>query len=101
MFSGGMTLAGEIIGIVSALCWASATLINKRAALPLSSWALSFWQMLVGAIAILAIAYLDGEQWPSGVTRAMGLVSLAFHPRVNRLIWPLVRGAEKRWSNED
>lgn len=69
MFSGGMTLAGEIIGIVSALCWASATLINKRAALPLSSWALSFWQMLVGAIAILAIAYLDGEQWPSGVTR--------------------------------
>ena len=30
--------------------------------------------MLVGAIAILAIAYLDGEQWPSGVTRAMGLV---------------------------
>lgn len=69
MLSGGMTLAGEIIGIVSALCWASATLINKRAALPLSSWALSFWQMLVGAIAILAIAYLDGEQWPSGVTR--------------------------------
>ncbi len=69
MFSGGMTLAGEIIGIVSALCWASATLINKRAAMPLSSWALSFWQMLVGAIAILAIAYLDGEQWPSGVTR--------------------------------
>ncbi|MER1065980.1 DMT family transporter [Pseudomonas aeruginosa] len=69
MFSGGMTLAGEIIGIVSALCWASATLINKRAALPLSSWALSFWQMLVGAIAILTIAYLDGEQWPSSVTR--------------------------------
>lgn len=69
MFPGGTTLAGEIIGIVSALCWASATLINKRAALPLAPWALSFWQMLVGAIAILAIAYLNGEQWPSGVTR--------------------------------
>ena len=49
--SGVLKARGEIIGIVSALCWASATLINKRAALPLSSWALSFWQMLVGAIA--------------------------------------------------
>ena len=69
MFSGGMTLAGEIIGIVSALCWASATLINKRAALPFAPWALSFWQMLVGAIAILVIAYINGEQWPDNVTR--------------------------------
>ena len=69
MFSGGMALAGEIIGIVSALCWASATLINKRAALPFAPWALSFWQMLVGAIAILVIAYINGEKWPDNVTR--------------------------------
>lgn len=31
MLSGGTTLVGELIGIISAFCWASATLINKRA----------------------------------------------------------------------
>ncbi|MDM2972137.1 MULTISPECIES: DMT family transporter [Enterobacterales] len=68
MFSGGTTLTGEIIGIVSALCWAAATLINKRAALPFGTWALSFWQMLIGAVAVLIIAYINGEHWPVVVT---------------------------------
>lgn len=68
VLSGGTALSGEIIGLVSALCWASATLINKRAALPLAPWALSFWQMLTGAIAILALAYSNGEHWPNGLT---------------------------------
>ncbi|ALR23096.1 DMT family transporter [Sphingobium baderi] len=69
MFSGGQTLLGEIIGIASAFCWAVATIVNKRAGLPFQAWGLSFWQMLVGAIAILAIAYGTGEHWPAVVTR--------------------------------
>ena len=101
MFSGGMTLAGEIIGIVSALCWASATLINKRAALPLIL-GLEFLANAGGRDRHLGHRL---SRWRTMAercdARAMGLVSLAFHPRVNRLIWPLVRGAEKRWSNED
>jgi drug/metabolite transporter (DMT)-like permease len=61
--SGGSTLAGEIISIAASLCWASATIINKRANLPFGAWTLSFWQMLIGAVAILIIAYATGQHW--------------------------------------
>jgi drug/metabolite transporter (DMT)-like permease len=61
-------LRGEAIGMASALCWAVATIINKRANLPIGAWALSFWQMLIGAVAILAVAYGIGEHWPTHVT---------------------------------
>lgn len=68
VLAGGKVLAGEAIGLASALCWATATVINKRAGLPIGPWSLSFWQMLIGAIALLGIAYASGEQWPSPVT---------------------------------
>lgn len=58
---------GQLIGLGAALCWATATLVNKRANLKIGVWALSFWQMLVGALALLAIAYLEGERWPNGL----------------------------------
>jgi drug/metabolite transporter (DMT)-like permease len=61
-------LRGEAIGIASALCWATATIINKKNNLPIGSWALSFWQMLIGAFAILVVAYGIGERWPDHVT---------------------------------
>ncbi|WP_333793445.1 DMT family transporter [Hyphomicrobium sp.] len=69
MLSGGDTLLGEIIGIASALCWATATIINKRANLPFGPWGLSFWQMLIGSLAVLGLAYGTGEHWPASVTR--------------------------------
>ena len=61
-------LRGEAIGIASALCWATATVVNKKANLPIGAWALSFWQMLIGSFAILAVAYGIGERWPAHVT---------------------------------
>jgi drug/metabolite transporter (DMT)-like permease len=61
-------LTGELISLASALCWAAATIINKRAALPFRAWSLSFWQMLIGSLALLAIAYGTGEHWPASVT---------------------------------
>lgn len=64
------TLAGELLCLASALCWAAATTLNKRAALPMGGWALSFWQMLLGALALLALAAFDGERWPAQVTPA-------------------------------
>jgi drug/metabolite transporter (DMT)-like permease len=68
-FAGGAAIRGELIGLASALCWAAATVINKRARLPFGSWALSFWQMLVGALIVLVYAYgVAGERWPSLVT---------------------------------
>ncbi|WP_219118049.1 DMT family transporter [Janthinobacterium sp. UMAB-56] len=62
---GGGQWQGEAIGLLSAFCWAAATIINKRANLPLASWSLSFAQMLTGALALLAIAYGLGQRWPA------------------------------------
>lgn len=61
-------LTGELIGLASALCWAGATIINKRANLPLGAWALSFWQMLIGSLAVLVLAFGTGERWPETTT---------------------------------
>lgn len=68
--AGGAQVRGELIGLGSSLCWAVATLINKRAALPLGAWALSFWQMLVGSLALLGFAYGSGQHWPAGTSPA-------------------------------
>jgi drug/metabolite transporter (DMT)-like permease len=59
---------GQLIGLASAFCWAAATLVNKRANLQLGVWALSFWQMFIGSLALLALAHMNGERWPSGLT---------------------------------
>jgi drug/metabolite transporter (DMT)-like permease len=59
---------GQLIGLASGGCWAAATLVNKHANLKLGAWSLSFWQMLIGSLALLAVAYIDGERWPSGLT---------------------------------
>jgi drug/metabolite transporter (DMT)-like permease len=67
---GNTALVGALYCLASAFCWALATTINKRAALPIGGWALSFWQMLVGALALLALAYIDGERWPAGLSHA-------------------------------
>jgi drug/metabolite transporter (DMT)-like permease len=64
LFAGGTAAAGELIGLGSSLCWAVATLVTKRAGLPLGPWGLSFWQMLVGALALLVLAYGLGQHWP-------------------------------------
>jgi drug/metabolite transporter (DMT)-like permease len=68
LLSGGSQVTGELIGIGSSLCWAVATLVNKRARLPLGPWALSFWQMLIGSLALLGLAYGLGQHWPAATT---------------------------------
>ncbi len=52
---------GELLGLGSAVCWAAATVVNKRASLPIGNWTLSFCQMLIGALALLVLAYALGE----------------------------------------
>lgn len=66
--SEGGLLTGELIGLGSAWCWAVATIINKRAKLAISAWALTFWQMSIGAVILLAIAYATGQHWPETTT---------------------------------
>lgn len=68
LLSVGDSVSGEMIGLGSSLCWAVATLVNKRAGLPIGPWALSFWQMSVGSLALLGLAYGLGQRWPDTMT---------------------------------
>ena len=60
-------LFGELCCLASALCWAVATTVNKRSALPIGGLALNFWQMLLGALVLLAVALAAGQRWPAGL----------------------------------
>jgi drug/metabolite transporter (DMT)-like permease len=57
-------IGGEFLGLAAALAWAISTVVNKRAALPINNWALSSWQMLIGALGLLSVAFARGERWP-------------------------------------
>jgi len=60
--------SGEIIGLGSALCLAVSTIINKRVRTSFGNWALTFWQMLVGAVVVLVFAYALGQRWPENTS---------------------------------
>jgi drug/metabolite transporter (DMT)-like permease len=68
VISGPAALTGELIGLGSAWCFAGATIINKRADIEMGPWSLTFWQMLIGALAVLVIAYAVGDRWPQRIT---------------------------------
>jgi|APEBP8051072433_1049376.scaffolds.fasta_scaffold01136_8 drug/metabolite transporter (DMT)-like permease len=70
LFAEGRVVMGEVIGLLAALCWAAATIVAKRSNLPLNAWSLSFWQMLVGSLALLTYGYVTGERWPDHLTSA-------------------------------
>lgn len=65
---GDDALLGALIGLGSALAWATSTIVNKRSRLPMPVWSLSFWQMFSGAVALLVFASLRGQEWPPGTT---------------------------------
>jgi drug/metabolite transporter (DMT)-like permease len=65
---GDEAVIGALIGLGSALSWATSTIVNKRAAIPMKAWPFSFWQILIGSLALLAVAGLTGDAWPAGTT---------------------------------
>lgn len=56
--------AGVLLGLATSICFAAATLLNKRCKVSIDSWVLSFWQMLVGGLILLSISLLLRESWP-------------------------------------
>lgn len=60
----GMAIGGELLGLLSAVCWSVATIVIKRSPVPLGPWALTFWQMLIGGLALQALSVAKGEVWP-------------------------------------
>ena len=66
-------LIGKLTGLAAALCWALATILNKRSKLVINVWALSFWQMLIGALILLVFAYAQGQRWPVAALSSLDL----------------------------
>jgi drug/metabolite transporter (DMT)-like permease len=56
------SLPGVVMALFSALCWSFATVVNKQTTIPFSQWTLTFWQMLIGAVLLLIIGWISGEQ---------------------------------------
>jgi len=67
-FPSANALFGDAIAMGAACCWALATILQRRVRLSLGTWVLNLWQMLLGALALVAIAHLGGEHWPSRMT---------------------------------
>lgn len=66
--AGDEAVIGALIGLCAALSWATSTIVNKSAAVPMAVWPLSFWQILTGSLALILIAWGRGEAWPPGTT---------------------------------
>lgn len=64
-------IGGELLALLAALSWTTSTIVNRRARLPIDTWALTFWQMLTGALALLCVAYARGEHWPAHLPGAV------------------------------
>ena len=58
-----LEMKGNLLGLASALCWASATLFAKFNQLKVPPFILSFGQMLVGGSVLLGIAFFANETY--------------------------------------
>jgi drug/metabolite transporter (DMT)-like permease len=58
-----LEMRGNLLGIASALCWASATLFAKRSSLKTPPFILSFGQMLVGGLVLITISLFMQETY--------------------------------------
>lgn len=54
---------GEVLVMAGSTCWALATLGSKRFHLPVDSWTLAFWQMVIGAGVLALLAVWQGESF--------------------------------------
>jgi len=61
---------GEVLVMLASSCWAVSTVLNKRFALPLSPWVVTFWQMLAGAVMLAIVAGLSGQPFTLPATPA-------------------------------
>lgn len=58
-----LEMRGNLLGLASALCWASATLFAKYKQLKVPSFILSFGQMLVGGIVLILASFFAKETY--------------------------------------
>lgn len=61
-------LAGDLLALGSAFAFAGAAIVAKRLPAPVPASTLTFWQMLVGSLALFACAAAAGQRWPGALT---------------------------------
>jgi drug/metabolite transporter (DMT)-like permease len=90
--SSGFDALGYVLGLLSSFGWAGATLVTKRAKLPMSPWALTFWQMIVGGAFLLCLSVVVREKWSEAFPYRADILTLAW------LAIPASAGAYGLWS---
>ena len=90
--STGFDALGYVFGLLSSFGWAGATLLTKKAKLPISPWALTFWQMIVGGVVLLCFSIVLGEKWSQAFPYRADISTLAW------LAIPASAGAYGLWS---
>jgi len=68
---------GEVLVMAGSTCWALATLTSKRFRLSVDPWTLAFWQMLIGANALVLLAAWRGESFALPTHTAIAFLWLA------------------------
>ena len=63
-------VGGELLVLAAAMCFAAGVIVNKRGALVMNVWALTFWNMLIATMILLAFAFARGEEWPDSLSLA-------------------------------
>jgi drug/metabolite transporter (DMT)-like permease len=59
---------GELLGLGASFCWATSTIINRKYPTGIGTWRLSFWQMFIGSLALLIVAWVFQEPLPENVS---------------------------------
>jgi drug/metabolite transporter (DMT)-like permease len=90
--AGAFDLTGYAFGLLSSFGWAGATLLTKKAKLPVSPWSLTFWQMIGGALALLCLSRIAGEDWSQALPYRQDMMIFAW------LAIPGSAGAYGLWS---
>lgn len=75
----GSANSGILLIILASICWAIATIINKKFHLSLNTWIVTFWQMLFGSIILMVVAYLEHEKFtlPISLSQWLALIWLS------------------------
>ncbi|WP_041795632.1 DMT family transporter [Pararhodospirillum photometricum] len=67
-------LAGVLIALAGSVCWALSTVVSKKYRLDQSALVLTGWQLTLGALIMLAISALVGEQYDLSAVEGWGVV---------------------------
>lgn len=87
----GHSLGGVLIALAGSVCWALCTLVSKKHKFDKSVFVFTGWQLTLGALVMLTISALSGEQYDIGQINDWGIVWFAW------LVIPASIGSFSLW----